>query len=192
MARRRRQLLDAGLAVFGSQGYRTATVREVCQEAKVADRYFYEQFRGMEELLIAVYTECLDRLETAVIETLGGSAALDVKVRSGLESFLAVVADDPRLARVVWFEVLGVSAAVEETYLSRMARFGELLIGAAGRPLSLPPALEPLVADALIGGISHVVMAWVASGLAAPRADVLDALDVFLASVAARVSPAEK
>lgn len=192
MARRRRQLLDAGLAVFGSQGYRTATVREVCQEAKVADRYFYEQFRGMEELLIAVYTECLDRLETAVIETLGSSAALDVKVRSGLESFLAVVADDPRLARVVWFEVLGVSAAVEETYLSRMARFGELLIGAAGRPLSLPPALEPLVADALIGGISHVVMAWVASGLAAPRADVLDALDVFLASVAARVSPAEK
>lgn len=192
MARRRRQLLDAGLAVFGSQGYRTATVREVCQEAKVADRYFYEQFRGMEELLIAVYTECLDRLETAVIETLGSSAALDVKVRSGLESFLAVVADDPRLARVVWFEVLGVSAAVEETYLSRMARFGELLIGAAGRPLSLPPALEPLVADALIGGISHVVMAWVASGLAAPRADVLDALDVFLASVAARVRPAEK
>ncbi|KMO73507.1 Fatty acid metabolism regulator protein [Mycolicibacterium obuense] len=188
-ARRRRQLLDAGLSIFGSRGYRTATVREVCREAKVADRYFYDEFHGMEELLIAVYTECLDRLEAAVADTLGSSDALSEKVRPGLESFLTVVADDPRLARVVWFEVLGVSPIVEQTYLGRMARFGELLVGASLHPLALPRALEPLVGSALIGGISHVVMTWVAGGLAAPRDDVLDALEIFLDSVAARISP---
>ncbi|MEH3139720.1 MAG: TetR/AcrR family transcriptional regulator [Mycobacterium kyogaense] len=188
-ARRRRQLLDAGLSIFGSRGYRAATVREVCREAKVADRYFYDEFRSMEELLITVYTECLDRLEAAVADALGSSEALGEKVRSGLESFLEVVADDPRLARVVWFEVLGVSPAVEQTYLGRMARFGELLIGASAHPLSLPRAQEPWVAGALIGGISHVVMTWVAAGLAAPRTDVLDALELFLNSVAARISP---
>ncbi|MBJ7353180.1 MAG: helix-turn-helix transcriptional regulator, partial [Rhodococcus sp.] len=42
--RRRRQLLDAGLRVFGSVGYRAATVRGLCREAKIADRHFYQYF----------------------------------------------------------------------------------------------------------------------------------------------------
>ena len=40
------------------------------------------------------------------------------------------------------------------------------------------------VAGAVIGGISHVVMTWLASGFAAPRADVATALELFLISVA--------
>ncbi len=184
-ARRRRQLLDAGLEIFGSTGYRAATVRQVCRVAKVADRYFYDQFRTMEDLLVAVYQECVDRLEDSIavpIQTAGSVA--EMARLGGLESFLAAVQDDPRLARVVWFEVLGVSPEVETTYLSRMARFGELLITAAPAPFAVVPELRPLVADAVIGGISHVVMTWLASGFAAPRADVVTALELFLTSVA--------
>lgn len=54
------------------------TVRQLCREAKGSDRYFYEQFDSTEDLLLAVYDECTRGLEEA----------------------------DPRLARVVWFEVL--------------------------------------------------------------------------------------
>lgn len=80
--------------------------------------------------------------------------------------------------------MLGVSPEVETTYLSRMARFGELLITAAPAPFAVAPELRPLVAGAVIGGISHVVMTWLASGFAAPRADVATALELFLISVA--------
>jgi AcrR family transcriptional regulator len=41
LARRRRQLLDAGLELFGTTGYRATTVRQLCREARVSDRYFY-------------------------------------------------------------------------------------------------------------------------------------------------------
>lgn len=183
-ARRRRQLLDAGLEIFGSTGYRAATVRQVCRVAKVADRYFYDQFHTMEDLLVAVYQECVDRLEDSIAVPIQTAGSVAEMARLGLESFLAAVQDDPRLARVVWFEVLGVSPEVETTYLSRMARFGELLITAAPAPFAVVPELRPLVADAVIGGISHVVMTWLASGFAAPRADVVTALELFLTSVA--------
>lgn len=184
-ARRRRQLLDAGLEIFGSSGYRAATVRQVCREARVADRYFYDLFHTMEDLLVAVYQECLDRLEESVTVAIQTTGTVEAMARQGLESFLATVQDDPRLARVVWFEVLGVSPAVESAYLSRMARFGELLLDAAPQPFDVEPELKPLVADAVIGGISHVVMTWLASGFAAPRAHVISALETFLTSVAA-------
>lgn len=183
-ARRRRQLLDAGLEIFGSTGYRAATVRQVCRVAKVADRYFYDQFRTMEDLLVAVYQECVDRLEDSIAVPIQTAGSVEEMARLGLESFLTAVQDDPRLARVVWFEVLGVSPQVETTYLSRMARFGELLITAAPAPFAVVPELRPLVAGAVIGGISHVVMTWLASGFAAPRADVVTALELFLTSVA--------
>ncbi len=183
-ARRRRQLLDAGLEIFGSTGYRAATVRQVCRVAKVADRYFYDQFRTMEDLLVAVYQECVDRLEDSIAVPIQTAGSVEEMARLGLESFLTAVQDDPRLARVVWFEVLGVSPQVETTYLSRMARFGELLITAAPAPFAVVPELRPLVAGAVIGGISHVVMTWLASGFATPRADVVTALELFLTSVA--------
>ncbi len=135
LARRRRQLLDAGLELFGTAGYRATTVRQLCREAKVSDRYFYEQFDSTEDLLLAVYDECTARLEEAAVAALGdpGDAVQDL-ARRGLDAFLSVVESDPRLARVVWFEVLGVSPRVETAYLARMQSFGHLMVAVvAGR-----------------------------------------------------------
>ena len=62
-----------------------------------------------------------------------GDAVQDL-ARRGLDAFLSVVESDPRLARVVWFEVLGVSARVETAYLARMQSFGHLMVAVvAGR-----------------------------------------------------------
>ena len=136
LARRRRQLLDAGLELFGTAGYRATTVRQLCREAKVSDRYFYEQFDSTEDLLLAVYDECTARLEEAALDRASATAAARSRdlARRGLDAFLAVVESDPRLARVVWFEVLGVSPRVESAYLARMQSFGHLMVAVVGRP----------------------------------------------------------
>ncbi len=189
-SRRRRQLLDAGLEVFGTQGYRQATVRQLCREAKVADRYFYEQFDHAEDLLLAVYEECTGRLEQAVLAAvadLDAGAAVEALAESGLDAFLGVVEADPRLARLVWFEVLGVSSRVEAAYLERMHAFGRLLLGLLGER-SLEIVEEPesaVVVDALVGGISHAVMVWVTRGFTPPRAVVRRALERLLTGASA-------
>ena len=186
--RRRRQLLDAGLELFGTAGYRATTVRLLCREAQVSDRYFYEQFDSTEDLLVAVYDECTARLEAAALTALGdGTGEVGDLARRGLDAFLALVEDDPRLARVVWFEVLGVSARVESTYLSRMQRFGHLMLGVlADRDdtADLPDAARELMASAAVGAVSNAVVTWSITGFTTERAVVTESLAQFLAGAA--------
>src|ERR1700735_1278322 len=70
VARRRGQFLDAGLELFGTDGYRATTVRGLCKQAKVTDRYFYESFSGTEDLLAAVYQTCMGRVQQRVVTAL--------------------------------------------------------------------------------------------------------------------------
>lgn len=186
--RRRRQLLDAGLELFGTAGYRATTVRLLCREAKVSDRYFYEQFDSTEDLLVTVYDECTARLEAAALTALGdGTGEVGDVARRGLDAFLALVEDDPRLARVVWFEVLGVSARVESTYLSRMQRFGHLMLGVlADRDdtADLPDPARELMASAAVGAVSNAVVTWSITGFTTERAVVTESLAQFLAGAA--------
>lgn len=184
-ARRRRQLLDAGLELFGTAGYRATTVRLLCRAAKVSDRYFYEQFDTTEDLLLAVYDECTGRLEQAALDALGDRAD-DVAdlARRGLEAFLGVVETDPRLTRVVWFEVLGVSPRVEAAYLARMQAFGHLMLGvvqARDGVAELPAVTRGLLASTAVGAVSHTVVTWTSAGFAPDRGLVADTLARFLA-----------
>lgn len=185
-ARRRRQLLDAGLQLFGTAGYRAATVRQVCAEAKVADRNFYEEFEGLEELLLAVYAECTDRLERATLEAVAAVGTTEVLAMSqaGIDAFLRVVEEDPRLGRVVWFEVLGVSPRVERTYLARMTRFGEMILALVPTSAELPAAERGVLGDAAVGAVSHATTAWFVSDFQAPRSTIAGLLAHVLAAAA--------
>ncbi len=96
-------------------------MRAVCREAGLSERYFYESFANTEALLIGVYQHCTDRMHDDILVAMatgdrpaGGSSAepLDHVVRTTLEAFYASVAD-PRVLRVCWLEVLGVSTLVD-------------------------------------------------------------------------------
>ena len=104
--------------------------------------------------------------------------------RRGLDAFLAVVEADPRLARVVWFEVLGVSSRVESTYLARMQSFGHLMVGVVadreGAAVVSGVARE-LMATTAVGAVSYTVMTWANAGFSPARADVAETLARFLA-----------
>src|ERR1700760_3385627 len=59
-ADRRRRLLEAGVRVIGESGWQSTTVRAVCSEAGLTERYFYESFADRETLLLDVF----DRVST--------------------------------------------------------------------------------------------------------------------------------
>ncbi len=184
-ARRHRQLLDAGLEVFGTVGYSAATVRQVCREAKVADRYFYQEHEGLEDLLLAVYADSIGRLEAGVVAAVEGVGDdVETFTRRALDAFVGGAAADPRLARVIWFEVLGVSPRVERTYLDTMHRLGRLVLMLLEAEGSLPDveAVElDVVIHAVIGGISHTVLSWIEAGFEPAQSVVVDSLTRFLA-----------
>ncbi|UNX56315.1 TetR/AcrR family transcriptional regulator [Georgenia sp. TF02-10] len=181
-ARRRRQLMDAGLELFGTVGFRKTTVRQLCGQARVADRYFYEEFNGTEDLLLAVYDECHHRLRQAVADAWAGVPPTEpahIAVAAGLDSFLAYVEQHPPLARLVWFEILGVSRAVESRHIQRLSEFGELigrLVETRGGTIVAVGAARSVLLTAVAGGVSQVTMAWIDENFATARDELVSSL----------------
>lgn len=184
--RRREQLLAAGLELFGTLGYRHTTVRGLCKQAGVTDRYFYEQFANLEELLIGVHAAGLDRTEAAILAAVAEYADEpdpEPVIRAGLDAFFQEL-EDRRLARVLWQEVIGVSPAVDEVYqggVRRFASFVRLLTEQRFPQLRAPDATVDVVAIALVGAVNETALQWRLRDYDTPRATITDALTtVFL------------
>lgn len=192
VARRRQQFLDAGLTVFGTTGYRAATVRQLCRQAELTDRYFYESFQGLEDLLVAVYLREFDQLQHTVLQAMeAGLARQDPMgaVRDGLHALLDM-ASDPRVARVCWLEVLGVSPRVDAVYIETFQRFADLVMAFARQhfpDMAVAEAEVRMVGIALVGAVSQTVTHWLLSGCREERQTLVSASERIFRGVMATI-----
>src|ERR1700693_194412 len=70
---RRRQLLDAALEVFVSQGYHAAAMDEIAERAGVSKPVLYQHFPGKLELYLALLDESVADLVGAVSAALAST-----------------------------------------------------------------------------------------------------------------------
>ncbi len=113
---RRARLLDATLEVWGRDGGPTVTMTRICAEAGLTERYFYENFSGLDEALIAVMERVADEIAertVAALETTRGGPT--ERVRAAIGAFVQILTDDPRKGRVAIVE----SASVEAVRVPR-------------------------------------------------------------------------
>ncbi len=185
IAARRARFIEAGIALFGSQGFRSATVRGVCAAAGLTDRYFYESFDSLEALLMAAYGALMARLRARMDEAarcvaeasagLAPAQLLERHVTAGYEAWFDLVRE-PAFARIVLAEVLGVSPAVDALYEQGMQQFAELNSAAVAAALpagQLSSARQALAGRALIGAAVQVASLWVNGGWREPRDEVV-------------------
>lgn len=174
IARQRRQFMAAGLELFGTVGYRATTVRMLCKQAGLIDRYFYKNFKDTEDLLAAVYTEATERIEAEVVKAIAPALAAgdpERAIESGLDAFFTVF-ESSRVARVVWLEVGGVSPRIDALYTRRIEQFADLLLSLAEVMLPLPRATYEearITAVAVVGAISQSALFWLLSNYKADR-----------------------
>ncbi|MBE0628762.1 MAG: TetR/AcrR family transcriptional regulator [Burkholderia vietnamiensis] len=168
-AGRRDALLRAATQVFGTVGFRKATVRSICQEAKLNDRYFYAAFDSAEALLRATYLHHAQQLHGAV------ARAVAARVDAGLAAFFGYLRD-PCAARVLLLEVMGVSAETDATYQRMLLDFGKLIMEIGATPEAATPAErieQRLVGLALVGAMTNVGAAWLLTGHRDPEAQMV-------------------
>lgn len=124
---RRERLIEAAIKQFGVVGYHATTVRSVVAEAGLTNRYFYESFETMEDLLVACYEELMAnhyrRLEAALA---GAKPTVDAQIAAGVRCFFEEMRD-PHVAKITQVEVLGVSPRVNSMYVRSMKMFATLL-----------------------------------------------------------------
>lgn len=184
---RRAQLVDAGVDIFGTIGYRAATVDHICARAGLSKRYFYESFPDSEALLLACYERCtnefIDAMVTAVTEA---PATIEAQLRAALVGFFSAIDADQRGARIFLLEVLGVSTAVDEAYAAQFNRAASSIEALAGDAFStsrLPKPQLDVIAQGIFGSIMTVATQWLLDHRRRPRAQLIDATYVLILAV---------
>jgi AcrR family transcriptional regulator len=179
-------LLDAGLELFGTIGYAGTSLTALCAAASVSPRHFYELYRGREQLIADLYDELVAEMGT-LIAAAQDSVPLSVQARisAGLRAAVDFQAGDPRRARVLQLEVVGVSTWLESHRHAVIASFGQRtdvqyrLLVADGQLVDAP---FERVATALIGAINELLIGWLLSEPRPPADELLPvAEEIFLA-----------
>lgn len=67
---RRERILAAGVQLYGTVGYKKTTIEDICKQATISTRYFYEHFESREALLAYIFDETIDAARKAVTASL--------------------------------------------------------------------------------------------------------------------------
>ena len=180
VAARRDRLLAAGLELFGTQGYQRTTIEQVCAEAGLTKRYFYESFRSCEELLGAVvrglWVEAAQRGMAAVA---AAPAGLDAQIRQGIGAVVDYYTGDVRRGRVAFLAAVGISDRIEAqrreyagVFTALLQRYAAELLG----ELIPPEQTMRLNAGALVGAGSELVTEFLLGAVTVTPAELADYL----------------
>ncbi|MBH2016456.1 MAG: TetR/AcrR family transcriptional regulator [Burkholderiales bacterium] len=169
--------MEAAFEVFGQQGYRQTTMRLICAQARLADRYFSEHFASTHDCYVAVHQRACEEAAQVVeqaIRSLPGDLLL--RARGGLTAFFEHVRANPLRARILILDssASGLSAQnrVDQQYAFLIdllkARFRQRYPKAHNKP-----KLEYVVSGC-IGMINHTVMLWIERQFCDPIETVVD------------------
>ena len=158
VAARRTQILDAATRVFASKGFNRATIRDVAQDAGVADGTIYNYFANKTDLLFGLLDRLNDTERRPASLALAGEASFvdyfRAYVRERVEAlwsnadlFRAVLPEllaNPELRARYYDEVIAPTMELGETAFAGLAASGMM------RDLNLPLSMR-VVAGSLLG-----------------------------------------
>ncbi len=175
--RRRALLIEAGLQCFGTDGFHASGVREICAEAELSERYFYESFENREALFLAVYEHAVAHIHEHLAAVARRVRQPRKLVRAMLRAYLELLRSDPRLVRVALIEVNSIDADIGKRAFQVNRSFVDLIVPPMQRAL---PDLAArgydarLVAEGLLGSTIFLVTQWALDGFRTPLRTMLE------------------
>ncbi|MFE6862128.1 TetR/AcrR family transcriptional regulator [Nocardia sp. NPDC057668] len=182
VAKRREKLLEVGLDILGARDSPgELTLRNVCQQAGLSQRYFYESFADKDEFAADIYEWSVQEL-TASIQLAVANAPRKEKLRAGIGELVRGIEADYRLGRLLFSPNQINPALLHKRYGSTQG-FIELLdehIREATPAGEYTPV--PLAAQFLVGGVGQIVSSWFNGTTASDTEALVDSLVEFLAA----------
>jgi AcrR family transcriptional regulator len=196
IAARRATLVEAGLELLGTEGWAATTVRAVCAQASLTPRYFYESFKDLDELLLAVF-DAIAADAAADVLTAVNNAPNDAraKAHAAIAAFVSFVTEDARRARILFVEAMGAEPLARRRF-DTVRMFAGLVAQQARSFYRLsdePDALVELTALMLAGGLAESLIAWLDGTLTLTREQLIEhCTDLFVATGEAAVELARR
>ncbi|MFV1872131.1 MAG: TetR/AcrR family transcriptional regulator [Oleiphilus sp.] len=178
---RRQQFLKAGLCVFGELGFRQASVRRLCKEAQLTDRYFYEECGNLETLLVDVYQQCMTNVSkkilNAIVSEYAQSKDPEKAIISGLEAYFSAL-ENHQVARICMLELEGLNPEVTALYNCYIESFSEILRQLAKHAfpdMTLPVSEQKIIALSLVGAMRQTATHWLTNNYDTERSELVSA-----------------
>jgi AcrR family transcriptional regulator len=172
-AEKRRIILDAAIRVFARQGFHSARVSDIADEAGVAYGLVYHYFKSKDEVLDTLFLERWNVLLEAIRE----ADRAEVEPRDKLLAITSFIIDsyrhDPDLMKVIIVEVTRAANSFGATHLAKIREAYDLIaqiVADAQRSGRFRDDVAPtFAAMAFYGAIEQVLTGWIFDVL--PRGD---------------------
>jgi AcrR family transcriptional regulator len=188
IALRRARLVTSAVALFGTLGYPATSIKAVCTHAGLTERSFYESFGAKEDLLQTAYRHCASRLQALIVVAAEEAAPTpSARMLAALDAYFSAIRE-PALARIVLFEMDGVSTATGATVRSVLDMTTSLIRGSICRELPGAPQAglsADLLASAVMGAVYQLAKVWFESGYERPQDEIVrNCHAIFLGTIA--------
>jgi AcrR family transcriptional regulator len=173
-AERRERLVTAGLELFGTRGIAATRVDDVCAEAGLTKRYFYESFDSLDDLVHAVVESVLADLTARMVPLIEESGWRNP--RPALAYFIHSLLEDPRLVRLLVVEAhTGVLAPRRQEFVDRAVDIWLASDPSTDKsPEHLP--IQRLLAHAMAGAAGEVALGWLNGRIELSADEIVDQL----------------
>jgi AcrR family transcriptional regulator len=176
----REKILRAVVELVSRRGYHDTSVERICKVAPVSFATFRNHFRDKEECFLAAFDETVDEGVRRVAEAARGAEAEWADwIAAGLGALLAMIREEPALARVCLVESLTAGPVGIDRYEAAV----RLCIPALERGRTeakagseLPPLLEETIAGGVAWAIHRKVSLGEAEAVEALYGDLLETL----------------
>lgn len=185
---RREKLIQAGIEAYGRQGFFAVTVKDICNEAKLTERYFYESFKKSDELFQTIFLTLIDQLQQNVMQSIMQTSPVPEKmIASGLTALLTTLKNNPGMARIIYIDAMLVQelhnqATIHET-MSRFERMIHAFVMLTMPHIKRSEREISLIATGLNGYITQIAIRWVMSGFKQSMDEVLSSCSIVFLSL---------
>jgi AcrR family transcriptional regulator len=152
----RERILAAVADVVSAASYAEMTVEGIIVTAGVSRRTFYEHFKNKDDAFLAAYDEAAGRLLTAVRAAYESRDGFVDRIRTGISTFLALLAADPAFARMCIVEVMAAGPEAVQRRNAAMGSFADMIDENARQLLEESPP-SSITAETVVGGIYDVI-----------------------------------
>src|SRR5689334_23677399 len=166
---RRRQLLDAALEVFVSQGYHAAAMDDIAERAGVSKPVLYQHFPGKLELYLALLDESVGTLLDTVRDALRSNPDPKQRVAATFGAYFEYVGGNGQAYRLVFESDLSNEPAVRDRLEQVQRQCADMVSQAIKEGSGISDAEAHLIGVGLVGMGQVTARYWLSAGDHIPR-----------------------
>ncbi len=166
---RRRQLLDAALEVFVSQGYHAAAMDDIAERAGVSKPVLYQHFPGKLDLYLALLDQSVDELVATVRDALESTTDNKQRVAATFTAYFEYVAGEGQAFRLVFESDLANEAAVRERLERGQQECAQMISQMVEQDAGLDDDEAHLLSVAMVGLAQVTARYWLTTRDQIPR-----------------------